>query len=313
MVIKTDSLGNETWIQVYPGYENYWDYGFCIREMDDGGYIVCGKSAMDIYSFDFLLMKIDSVGNTVWIQTYGSWYHEAGRCVQQTPDQGYIVVGEANDESLNNFMYLVKTDFQGDTVWTRRYYVGSCTGGNSLHMTADGGYVIGGYCGSWHTSNAFLMKTDASGDSLWSVTVRGELRDLGYSVQQTTDGGFILAGSCESYGAGDEDVWLIRVGAETPVAKDLATHLPKEFALDSPYPNPFNSATTINYRLPVSGHVRLAIYNITGQLVTTLIDGEVASGSKQVIWNAGDLPSGIYLCRMEAGEFAQTRKMILLK
>ena len=94
--------------------------------------------------------------------------------------------------------------------------------------------------------------------------------------------------------------------------------LPEAIALAQNYPNPFNPTTTIRFDLPASRHVKIAIYNATGQLVQTLADGEYAAGIHQLVWDAKDdagrqAPSGIYYYRMTTEGFSQTRKLLLLK
>jgi hypothetical protein len=89
--------------------------------------------------------------------------------------------------------------------------------------------------------------------------------------------------------------------------------LPKEFALHQNYPNPFNSTTMIRYDVPQAGQVRLSIFNLLGQEVARLVDARQLAGSHTITWDAAALPSGLYLCRMEAAGFVQTRKMMLLK
>jgi len=89
--------------------------------------------------------------------------------------------------------------------------------------------------------------------------------------------------------------------------------LDRTLALSQNFPNPFNSITQINYALPQDCHVKLDVYNILGQKVTTLVDGKQKTGSKTVRWDAGSLSSGIYFYRLQAGDFVKKRKMILLK
>jgi len=79
------------------------------------------------------------------------------------------------------------------------------------------------------------------------------------------------------------------------------------------YPNPFNPITEIRYDLPVDCQVRLEIYNLLGQKVATLVDGKEKAGYKTATWDAGSFSSGIYFYRLQAGDFVQTRKMVLLK
>ena len=89
--------------------------------------------------------------------------------------------------------------------------------------------------------------------------------------------------------------------------------LPNEFALESNYPNPFNPTTTINYQLPEDSHVHISVYNMLGQRVATLIDQPMTAGYHSTVWNAMEQPSGIYLYRIQAGTFTQTKRMVLLK
>jgi hypothetical protein len=89
--------------------------------------------------------------------------------------------------------------------------------------------------------------------------------------------------------------------------------LPKEYALQQNYPNPFNPSTTIKYDLPKDSRVNLKLFNILGQEVATLVNEEQKGGYKSVEWNASNVASGVYLYRLQAGDFVQTKKMLLLK
>lgn len=103
--------------------------------------------------------------------------------------------------------------------------------------------------------------------------------------------------------------------------KDFATGkiaVPQEFSLSQNYPNPFNPETEISYALPRDCQVKLTIYNIAGQKVRTLVDEHQVAGHKTIYWNGKDdkgneVASGIYLYRIKAGNFSQSRKMMLVK
>jgi len=130
---------------------------------------------------------------------------------------------------------------------------------------------------------------------------------------------------------GLENVYLLDAGVHSlsaewvsGVVKAGDTNLPKEFALAQNYPNPFNSTTLIRYALPaVSGQqsadggrwtaVSLEVFNILGQKVATLVDGEQAPGYKAVSWNVQDLASGVYFYKLTAGGFISIKKMVLLR
>ncbi len=105
-------------------------------------------------------------------------------------------------------------------------------------------------------------------------------------------------------------VWHLRV-LTTDVARD--TKQPDAFALHQNYPNPFNPSTVIRYALPARSHVVLSVYNMLGQLEATLVEGEKAAGYHEVRFDASGLPSGIYLYRLQAGAFIQTRKLALVR
>ena len=91
------------------------------------------------------------------------------------------------------------------------------------------------------------------------------------------------------------------------------SRIPEVYALDQNYPNPFNPTTRIEYQIPNSGSVSLKIYNLKGELISTLVDKEMIAGYHEVTWNAPNVSSGIYFYRLQAGDFVLTRKMVLLK
>jgi len=91
------------------------------------------------------------------------------------------------------------------------------------------------------------------------------------------------------------------------------TDLPSESALLGNYPNPFNAQTVIEYQLPVSASVKLEVYNLLGNKVTTLVDGEQEAGYKSVIWDASRVSSGLYFYKLTAGDFSETRRMMLVR
>lgn len=89
--------------------------------------------------------------------------------------------------------------------------------------------------------------------------------------------------------------------------------IPTEFALRQNYPNPFNPATTISFDLPGASHVVLTVYNMLGQQVATVVDETIPAGSYARTFDAGKLASGVYLYRLVAGEYSDTRRMMLVK
>ena len=89
--------------------------------------------------------------------------------------------------------------------------------------------------------------------------------------------------------------------------------LPQEFALDDNYPNPFNPATTLRYRIGETVPVKLVIYNMVGQQVAKLVDKIQNPGEYKIVFDASGLSSGIYFCRIQVGKYTNIKKMILLQ
>ena len=94
---------------------------------------------------------------------------------------------------------------------------------------------------------------------------------------------------------------------------EFVEFLPTEYSLTQNYPNPFNPMTTISFSLPAAGNVTLTVYNIRGQVISTLVDRTLSAGEYHVDWDASEYASGIYFYRLQTTEFTETKKMILLK
>jgi hypothetical protein len=115
------------------------------------------------------------------------------------------------------------------------------------------------------------------------------------------------------------DSFQIEKSMATGVEIDHAEpHVPTSYALSQNYPNPFNAETRIRFAIPEAGPVSLRIFNVTGQLVKTLVDEQMPAGSHHAVWNGMDergtmLASGVYFCRMEAGAYSETIKMSFLR
>ena len=101
--------------------------------------------------------------------------------------------------------------------------------------------------------------------------------------------------------------WTLEGGWNVPA------DIPSEYALIGSYPNPFNATATITYETPVAGNVSLDIYNLLGQKVATLVNGNNQAGQHNVIWDASSYSSGVYFYKLSAGDQVFTKRMTLLK
>ena len=103
------------------------------------------------------------------------------------------------------------------------------------------------------------------------------------------------------------------VGSITGIERLAAGEVPDKFDQLPAFPNPFNPQTTIQYLLPQDGFVSLQVFDLTGRLVSSLVEGTYPAGEYQATWNAIDFPSGTYLIVLQAGVERQVQKVVLLK
>ena len=202
------------WTKTFGGINN--DYGNSVQQTNDGGYIIGGSTeSFGNGQSDIWLIKTDDNGDTLWSNTFGGSDHEVGGLVQQSQDGGYIIASTIKDSAISSSdgdIWLIKTDDNGDTLWSNTF--GGVNGDycNSVQQTNDGGYIIGGTTRSFGNgqSDIWLIKMDSNGDSTWSKTFGGSNEENCGSVKQTQDGGYIIGGTTRSFGNGHDDMWLIK-------------------------------------------------------------------------------------------------------
>jgi hypothetical protein len=196
-LFKLNAQGDSLWLKEYGGPD--YDRLKCVQQTSDGGYIMAGTrdgNSINYAQCDLYLIKTDGNGNETWSKSYGALYtRDYGQSVKQTTDGGYIVTGKTTLIG-NGDIYLLKTDAQGDELWSKTFG-GLLSGhGYSVQQTADGGYVVSGNLDTDNigSSNAYLLKVDGNGVEQWSKSFGDSLVNQANSVQQTTDGGYVFSG-----------------------------------------------------------------------------------------------------------------------
>ncbi|MGB7062027.1 MAG: dockerin type I repeat-containing protein [Candidatus Zixiibacteriota bacterium] len=215
-LIKTDSTGGLQWSRTYGGNRN--DKGYSVEQTRDGGYIIAGYYGCAGYpDYSVYLIKTDPGGDTLWTRTYypeGSWWSLGLDCAL-TWDGGYIVTGFSIDQAIDQDVYLIKTDAEGDTIWTRTYGGNNWESGAAVRPTYDGGYILAGVSqdSASGSNRIYLIKTDGEGDTLWTRIYGGSGGDSPYEVLLASDGGYLVVGATSSYGAGSADMYLLKISA----------------------------------------------------------------------------------------------------
>ena len=193
MLLRTDPFGTEISRHLYDGGRCGWDKVCSLVKTSDGGFIALGQVEEKFY-----LIRTDSNGDSLWKRIYdqidGNMYAYSD-ALKQTNDGGFIVAGCIwTDEGWYSDYFLLKTDANGDTMWTKIYHCHHNEEAVSVQQTEDGGYIIVGTRGDINTNIGliYLLKTDANGDISWERPMLNHC--TGHTVRQTDDGGYVIGG-----------------------------------------------------------------------------------------------------------------------
>jgi hypothetical protein len=325
-LIKTDASGQPSWTATFGGPAA--DGGRSIRETADGGYIIAGNTfSFGLGMSDIYLIKTDGDGHTVWTRQYGGPDSDGGRSVAQAADGGYAITGYTESSGAGaSDVVLIRTNSNGDTLWTATYGGTSYEFGESIALTLDGGYVIAGATASFGmgSSDVYLVKTDSLGDTLWTRTYGGTDYDGGNSVVQTLDGGYIVVGETESFGLGGSNIYLVKTddsgdtlwtrtygGPYADGGNSIAQTLDGGYILTGYYePFPTDIEDLLLMRIDSAGdtvwtrtYAGLA-WDDGYSVAQTSDGGYIVAGST---WPPGAIESDVYLIKTDAGGVVEVR------
>ncbi|MBN1407086.1 MAG: T9SS type A sorting domain-containing protein [Calditrichaceae bacterium] len=324
-LLKIDSLGNTKWTKSYRN--SIEDAGEYVQQTKDGGYIISGYTTL--IDKEIWIIKTNSLGDTSWTKTYGSEYIDIAHSIYETINGGYFLAGEYTEEGelgLENHIWLLLTDSWGDTLWTKKINTGSWEDYiYSMKRTSDGGYIL---CGEKYyddfNSDIYLIKLDDMYIEQWYNTIGQNLGEKGddknyrgFDVTETFDGGYIITGFKWIWFGINEymDLCLLKVNNKGQITNlhSYNQKMPLNDMLFSNYPNPFNSITTIQYNLTKDVNVMLEVFNVQGQKVKTLVNSHQKAGRYEVQFDGANLASGVYIYKIKAGNFTQSKRMLLIK
>lgn len=212
-LVKTDTLGDTLWTRSYGEARN--DFGYSVIETRDGGYAICGTTERfdgNQWQVDVYLVRTDANGDSLWTRSYGGSGADLAFAVQETFDDGFIIVGVT--ESFGNpagEAYLIRTDVIGDPLWVQHYSEGYSNRAYSVRETPNGGFILCGRSlssGSGTDADLYMLRTNILGDSLWAKTFGGTGFEEGNSVILTADGGYLAAGFTQS--AANKNIYIVK-------------------------------------------------------------------------------------------------------
>jgi len=224
-LLKLDRFFNMMWDTSFGGPNE--DYGLDIIETSDGGYFICGsKSSFGAGGYDLWLLKTDSLGDTLWSKVYGgaaneTWlppdldYKIFTASAVQAQDDGYYVITYTNSYGHGGSdVWLLRTDSNGDTLWTETYGDGGDEYSLNLEIrpTPDGGFVFNGGRQDPEVGRglgAYLQKINSEGDSLWCTYYGGYEDEVGTGFELTDDGKAIYCGYVRQ--SGTRNVFISKI------------------------------------------------------------------------------------------------------
>jgi hypothetical protein len=214
-ILDLSPSGDIVWQRTYGGSDCDLDYGG-IQETGDGGYaVVAFTGSFGSGNNDSWILKLTSSGDIEWQRTYGgSDSHNYPYSFQITSDGGYIVAGGAYPISAEDYdAWVLKLTSSGDIEWKNAYGGGSGDLARSIQQTEDGGYIVAGQTDSFGAGDGdlWILKLTSSGNIEWQNTYGGSSDEYWSNIQVTSDGGYIVTASTESFGAGNNDVWILKL------------------------------------------------------------------------------------------------------
>jgi hypothetical protein len=206
-LIKTDSIGNIKWYKTFGG--SGLDQGLCVKQLTNIDFILMARTTSINSTNDIMLIKTDSVGNKIWSKIYGNnIYEEFGEEIQIIGNSGFIIDGAKEVSGQRANLYLIRTNMNGDSVWTKTYnqYLGSAA--YSIDLAIDRGFILGGFADSTTNNEpkAYIVKTDSNGTIEWQRRYSTGFNELCYSIKTLNKKGYVFCGMSDSTFLGYERV-----------------------------------------------------------------------------------------------------------
>jgi len=223
VLIRTDKYGNKVWEPKYFG-ERYNDAGYSVEALPDGGFVILGyitDTTVNRNQYtNMYLVRLSSAGETIWTKKYGGKSEEGkgeiGYDVKTTSDNGFIIVGSTENFGLGGKdVWLIKTDVNGDTLWTRTHGGLNDDIGKSVLETSYG-YIFTGYTESFSApgqaaANIFVVKTNTIGKEVFPYTYGSTGNDYGESLTALQGGGYVITGSSFNPQTGTANALVMKV------------------------------------------------------------------------------------------------------
>ena len=322
ILIKYNSSGSLQWVSRYNTPENGEEIPAALVMDKYGNIIITGYTwNAGLRQGDILTVKFNFSGVLQWVNRFSNPDHNDGNGRGVTVDNlGNIYVTGDIDFPLVWKMVTIKYSPSGILRWSKTSTAISSSGKSIATDPAGNVYVVGEakvqppFIGGVANYETRTIKYNYLGEEQWIKHYNGAgARDdrAISSIALDTNGNVFVAGNSTN-GTSVDYVFTIKYA---PAGNDIISmpEVPVKFSLSQNYPNPFNPVTNIEFSLAHSGFVKLIVFDITGRMVSTLVNENMEPGTHKVNFDAGKLSSGTYFYKITAGNFADIKKMIFVK
>jgi hypothetical protein len=311
LLFKTDVDGNLLWFRTYGG--QLTDEATFVRQTFDNGFIATGATETFTINgiYDVYLLKTDSTGMLQWSKTYGGDKVDASYDVRQTTDSGYVLTG-FTDSYASSFrisgnqppgilgddsshVLLLKTDANGDTLWSRAFGSNRTDEAYSVFQSADGGYYVGAYSNSFSgtdSTDIYIIHTDSLGVIACGTKYIHPLVGTPATVVNTYNPSVISGVIVNSVPVITGNATWQGMDPCIPLSINENFVLP---GITFIAPNPFNKSAIIHFPEKLTQSSDLFIYDVYGKEVKNI---SVSSGVKEVKIDKGSLADGIYFVQL---------------
>lgn len=321
----TAQSGDTLWTKRYNGSGNSFDEAKSIAIDQSGNIYVTGISSTGSQPTDrdFATIKYSSSGDEEWVKIYNNVTTDEAYSLAVDSDANVYTTGHSTGFGTMNDYATIKYNSSGQELWVSRYHGplnSSDDAASALAIDESGNiYVTGFSIGLNNNSDFFTIKYNDTGDTVWTARYNGPGNGNDRASSVALDGSANVYVSGTSTGSGTaSDFTLIKYSQSATDVVDNTKFSPHEFSLLANYPNPFNPATTIQYRLPAEGIVILKIFDILGREIETLVEESKFKGKHQAVFETSKLSSGIYIYTLDftgidGRNFRESKKMMLVK
>ncbi len=311
--IKYNPQGVQQWVMHY-NPNGLADAPSSITLDSQGNVIVAGSSTGTGPALgDYIAIKYDNNGIEQWASRYNFQNHNDAVNDVTTDASGNVYVTGSSISTLYGDDYAtVKYNSSGVQQWVQRYTSSGNDHDEAFAVAVDGAgnvYVTGQAAIS--TSDYLTIKYNSAGVQEWSAIYNNGSTDGAVDIELDANNNLYVSGF--SIGSGTSYDYLTIKYSQLVGIEPHTNEIPNEFSLHQNYPNPFNPVTKIRFSIPKNSTVKLAVYDALGKEIETLVNAELRAGTYNADWNASNYSSGIYFYKITAGEFSETKKMILIK